>query len=284
MIFASMRNGEVHLLNPESGATVLVTSDDFTNYDAQLSPDGTWAAYVSERYGDADIWMRRIGVDVKDDADALRQLTTSTAADIWPAWSPDGARIVFASDRDEADRFDLYLIDVETKALTRLTTSGVNIYSTWAPGPDIVFASNREGSSAMDFDLYRMPSACLNAPETCEGALERITEGDRIDWSPAWSPDGTRIAYASAEAGTSTFQIFVRSLADGGSMQITTGDSLHQFPVWSPDGTQIAFVGIWSGARDIFIVPANAEAPPVERLTTGLGVESLRGWMTVPGQ
>lgn len=76
----------------------------------------------------------------------------------------------------------------------------------------------------------------------------KITSGRWRDGSPAWSPDGTRIAFTSNRNDTT--QLFVLPIAGGEANQITSLESgVGQF-VWSPDGTKIAFTSRIAPAKD----------------------------------
>ena len=61
---------------------------------SSLSPDGSHVAFVSNATSNSDIWVQHV------DGSDLRQLTNDPAAEAWPAWSPDGRAIIFASLRD----------------------------------------------------------------------------------------------------------------------------------------------------------------------------------------
>lgn len=58
---------------------------------SSLSPDGSQVAFVSAATGNSDVWVQHV------DGSGLRQLTDDAAAESWPAWSPDGAWIMFGS-------------------------------------------------------------------------------------------------------------------------------------------------------------------------------------------
>jgi Tol biopolymer transport system component len=78
--------------------------------------------------------------------------------------------------------------------------------------------------------------------------LQQVTSSEGIEQSPAWSPDGGRIAY-SAERGT-VRKILVKMLPDGAEAVVTQGDSDDIRPAWSPDGGRILFVrGAQPGKR-----------------------------------
>lgn len=76
---------------------------------------------------------------------------------------------------------------------------------------------------------------------------------------PVWSPDGTRLAYATTSGETSA--IFLVGIDGTKTRQVATGRS----PAWSPDGTTIAFAAREKGNEEIFAV--NPDAPPAKRLT-----------------
>jgi Tol biopolymer transport system component len=81
------------------------------------------------------------------------------------------------------------------------------------------------------------------------GASPQSITGVPGDAMPAWSPDGSRIAFASADRGGS-WDIFVLELATGNVATLASSPGVDAHPVWSPDGRQVAFLsnrdGIWA--------------------------------------
>ncbi len=73
------------------------------------------------------------------------------------------------------------------------------------------------------------------------------------DTMPAWSPDGARIAFASAERGGS-WDIFVLELASGNVATLAASPGVDVHPVWSPDGRQVAYLSNRDGAWAIYVV------------------------------
>ena len=84
------------------------------------------------------------------DGSGLTRLTNNSAHDYEPAWSPDGAKITFYSDRD--GNYDIYVID--GSGLANLTNnSSKDRYPAWSPdGAKIAFTSDRDGQ----WEIYVM--------------------------------------------------------------------------------------------------------------------------------
>jgi Tol biopolymer transport system component len=123
---------------------------------------------------------------------------------------------------------------------------------TSAPPERIAFVSDRDG----DDDVY---SAVVGSQ-----AATNLTANDLPDSSPAWSPDGSRIAFSSEEEGR--WDVYVMQ-ADGSDLARVVSDGTQ--PAWSPDGTRIAFARIAnpeaSPLSQIFVVTLSTGA--VERIT-----------------
>jgi Tol biopolymer transport system component len=101
----------------------------------------------------------------------------SAADDGFVAWSPDGERIAFRSHND--DNWDLYVIDLDSSTLTRLTDNpGDDFDQSWSPdGWHIAFNSDRDGN----IEIYTVDAA--------GNGLTRLTFDDpAFDGDLAWSP------------------------------------------------------------------------------------------------
>lgn len=88
--------------------------------------------------------------------------------------------------------------------------------------------------------------------------------------SPAWSPDGTRLAYVSFENKKPV--IYVHSLASGQRIVVANFKGSNSAPAWSPDGRKLAVVLSKEGGSQIFTV--NADGSGVQRLTTSSGINT----------
>ena len=111
------------------------------NWEPVLSPDETRIAYATVGGGDDDTF----DLVVRDlSSGQEHQVTDDEFFNASPSWSPDGTRLVFASERN--DNVDLYIIDVTSLEVTRLTThEGQEMNPHWGRDDRILFNSNRSG-------------------------------------------------------------------------------------------------------------------------------------------
>jgi TolB protein len=95
--------------------------------------------------------------------------------------------------------------------------------------------------------------------------LTRITQAPREDSSPAWSPEGARIAFVSNRDFNS--EIYIAN--DDGSAQtrLTDDPAPDRGPAWSPDGSRIAFESFRDGRSEVLLV--NADGTGLTRLAGG---------------
>jgi TolB protein len=112
------------------------------NLSPTYSPDGRRMAFVSTRAGPAQIYL--MGADGTDPELLVPFDFGATGSSNAPEWSPDGAAVVFH--REVSGSPQIFTMDVASRRLKQLTSSGRNEDPTWAPdGRHVAFVSDRSG-------------------------------------------------------------------------------------------------------------------------------------------
>ena len=102
-----------------------------------------------------------------------------------------------------------------------------------------------------------------------------LLEGRDPILAPAWSPDGTEVAYVSFE--TSRPAIYRQNLRTGEREQLTNYKGLNNSPAWSPDGNSMALVLSRDGNPDIYLL--NLKSRALTRLTRHFAIDTEPTWM-----
>ncbi len=186
------------------------------NTGAAFSPDGTLvAASLQADDVNADIYLldRRSG-------QIVRRLTTARSIEVSPAFSPDGRRLAFVSDRTGQPQ--IYVLDLENGAERRLTNSGsYNTNPAWSPTADVVAYNSMLAGGR--FSIYTV--------DVATGAVRRLTSGSGSQEDPAYSPDGRRIVYAQRNGDHMRLMIMA---ADGSAPEALTEGAVYDgAPAWS---------------------------------------------------
>jgi Tol biopolymer transport system component len=167
-----------------------------------------------------------------------------------------GGQVVFHCE-DTSGLLNIYILDLETKALTRLTDGTGNNYDpAFSPdGTRIAFISDRD-----QYPPYGTPWL-MNADGTEPHAL--LEKGDFFELGPTWSPDGKRIALQSNRLGNP--EILILDLESGQLTNLTSNPNVDANPAWSPDGTQVAFASDRSGNPEIWCI--NVDGSNLRQIT-----------------
>jgi TolB protein len=252
-------NPEIYVMNADGSLPRRLTGNPAYDRVPAISPDGSRILFETGRVGNNEIFVMNL-----DGSDPVN-LTNHTAWDERPSWSPDGARILFVSDRDGSP--DIFVMNADGSNPVNLTNHpDIDRPAHWSPdGTSIAFATNRTG----DFEIFVMN------PDGSD-PVNRTNAPERVDFAPAWSPDGRWIAYTSREVDQSETDI-LRMNADGSQQVNLTGHAADdRWPSWSPDGQWIVFSTDRTGYYEVYVMQADGSGPV--NLSQSPGSVDVAGW------
>jgi Tol biopolymer transport system component len=174
------------------------------------------------------------------DGSAVQQLTTDPAADFDPAWSPDGMLIAYRHQPGDDRTTEIWVINADGSNAHAITENEVADWGPcWTPDGRVSWNS-AVGVGGAGFHLW-----VANADGSDPHSL-----GDVVIEYPAWSPDGSRVAFMAQEPDASgsnpDYNIWVMNADESDPQRLTDTPGEDGWPAWSPDGTQIVF----ASARD----------------------------------
>ncbi|TMK89750.1 MAG: hypothetical protein E6G43_08980 [Actinobacteria bacterium] len=230
-------------------------------YSLNVSPAGRQIVFVADQNGSPQIGT--IGVDGSGSRFITQVASVSIAQGVFrgpltPVWSPDGSRIAFSNGH-------IYVMNADGTGLTQLTSGlGVDQWPSWSPDGSTIAYSN-SGSSPLDDNASSATQEIWTVPAN-GGTPTRLTHGGWSD-TPAYSPDGTRIAFENGGG------IFLMD-ANGQNPRLIKGLPTTAFsPRWSPNGKSLAYLH-FSGRYSDVATPLQRVS--VVRLSTG-AIERIPG-------
>jgi len=236
--------------------------------DPAWSPDGTHLAAIVMGTNQSDLVILNAAGAV------VRRLTTdlstvSVQDSVWarkPAWSPDGKRLAFITDRGKHD-MSLWLISPAGGPAQPLIVeqpySGGLDWPTWSPsGMEIAYTTFIPGVSQIH--AYNL--------ETHEARIVARDPGGDLD--PAWSPTGTDLAYVGRDGQSD--DVFVGSVDATERVKVTQG-GVNRAPAWSPTGSALGYLAGNGDTFDLFVAQIAGSAASTTRLTSGINIVAQAG-------
>ncbi len=220
----------------------------------QATPDGNEIEYTLTPMATA------VPLDIFFLEDTLTQVTFNLAGDSDPTWSPDGEWIAFSSNRD--GDYDIYLVnasclDTQSKCDQNpiaLTDDRIDNWSpAWSPDSKKIAYTNFQDELTKIF-IVTVDCILSSGPqEVCTQELTIQVEDLSNIRSPAWSPDGNRIVFASSHETKEG--IYVSDTMGTELMRLT--DYPSDYPEWSPDGDWIVYSAEYLDAYEIYIMKSD---------------------------
>lgn len=265
--------------------SVLMNGDEVSSilFTSQRALDGSDSLNQNETH---NIWIFKTD---GTGATPLTQLTADNADTYALQWSPDGTQIVFESQRsldgsnaaNTNQTENIWIMNADgsqARPLTRATAERAHAWSPhWSPdGSRIAFLSAMalDGSDALNGDeVYNI--WVMNADGSGQIPLTQLTVAAVADYPhPHWSPDGTRIAFASSRAldpardavnlnGVSNIWVMNADGTDQNPLtSLTATDVMNYEPQWAPDGNRIVYISnrALDGSNNLIDAPASSDA------------------------
>lgn len=206
-------------------------SREGADFDCLLDAQGHRFVFASTRHSEfPDLYIKSVH------GKAVVQLTSDPSSDVQPAFSPDGKRVAFASDR--TGNWDIWIIDIDGQLPIQVTHSPMDeIHPSWSPdGTRLVCSARKAGSG--QWELWVAP-AVENTTSTFIG----------YGVFPEWSPLDDMILFQRARRrGSRWYSIWTLELVGGEPRYPTeiasSADYAMISPSWSRDGRRIAFTTV----------------------------------------
>lgn len=281
-------DSEIYVRNVDGSSLTRLTNNSVFDGEPAWSPDGKRIVFSSGHDTTSAAFDRWVYVDeiyvINPDGSNLTRLIDNgdQVDDNRPAWTPDGTKILFHSDRDEFQKYQTYIMDADganqlpfVEALPGLAKVEPLppqpwYIRNWFPDDSKIVFTAKAGDQSLE--NYVMDADGSN--------LTLILDNPSFIMGLSWSPDGSKIA-VTGTVGDQPLGIYVMD-ADGTIKTRITTFSLES-PSWSPGGSKIAFSAAEREDSSPNIYVIDADGSNHVRLTFDAGSDTAPFWSTACG-
>jgi TolB protein len=233
ILFQSNRGGNWQLWQMQRDGSGLkqLTSGPMNDRQPAWSPDGTQIAFSSDRgMNDGRRAIYVTGWPLG--RTGILQVSQGAGQDVHPKWLPDGSGLVFNRIAADGKQADVIVVTLDRAERKIELGAGLNTYASLdKTGRRLTYRGTSTDGGADNSDVF-----IANADGS---GKRRLTTDPAFDGWPAFSPDGTTIAFAS-RAGSDKFRIFLMPAAGGEARAVSTPAGFHYTqPVWDRDGKSL---------------------------------------------
>jgi TolB protein len=232
LLYEDFADGQIWIcgVSGENPRLLVRMGPDEVATELRMSPDGKMVAMAVRSSGGGP--NGRLGAADLSTA-KVRLLTHDSATTLSPAWSPDSRFIYFASSR--GGTLNIWRISVDGKGLGQVTAgegddTELDVSS---DGKRLVFATMRLNIGLSQFDTQ------VKAGES--GIKVLTSDSARNEFGPAYSPDGTHLAFFTNLKGVENESIGMADASGTNATQLVRDGRINLFPRWSPDGNRILY-------------------------------------------
>ena len=244
--------------NPVEPPVELVPLASLSGYETtpSFSPDGNEVAFVLRGSDNPGIYIALV-----EGENSFR--LTSDPSDRYPKWSPDGRQIAFSRPSQEGQA--IYLISALGGTEHRVYSGPASIFPKsldWSPdGKVLAFSEARLDRTHARISLLSLDDSSVK-PLT-------FPSGQDIDYAPAFSPDGSTLAFVRSIVTGVVSDLYVVPLKGGDPKRLTFADrGISNQLSWTADGTEIVFSSDQGGVNTLWRIPASGGTP---RPVAGVG-------------
>lgn len=182
---------------------------------------------------------------------------TSNSTDCCPTWSPDGRQIAFSRYSNEG--VDIYVVPALGGTERRLWTSTTALPPAWTSGRSLDWSPDGKflAFSAIQPDRAHAWITLLSIADSTTRPLTS-PQGQNLDYGPAFSPDGSTVAFVRGIAPGVVEDLYVVPTASGEPKRLTFDNAwLMGPPAWTPDGRDIVFSSRRGGLASLWRIPSS---------------------------